>query len=76
MKTFPFQADEENKNYATLLSELENIKYKGKSLVPRVPQAVWGEDKYGQNLQPQEFQGIFPPPWFFQGNQHRWMLCH
>lgn len=29
---FPFQIDEENKNYATLISELDNIPQKGKTL--------------------------------------------
>ncbi|NWX05074.1 CAH4 anhydrase, partial [Caloenas nicobarica] len=31
IKMFPFQAEEENRNYATLISELENIKYKGQT---------------------------------------------
>ena len=29
---FPFQIDEENKNYATRISELDNIPQKGKTL--------------------------------------------
>lgn len=29
---FPFQIDEENKNYTTLISELDNILQKGKKL--------------------------------------------
>lgn len=32
IRIFPFQIEEENRNYATLISELENIKYKGKTL--------------------------------------------
>lgn len=47
MKIFPFQADEENKNYETLLNALKDIKYKGKTLVPGFSQAVWGEGKCG-----------------------------
>ncbi|NXW84871.1 CAH4 anhydrase, partial [Alopecoenas beccarii] len=34
---FFIKADEENRNYATLISELENIKYKGKTLVLMEP---------------------------------------
>lgn len=32
IKMFPFQIDEENKNYATLISELDNILQKGRNL--------------------------------------------
>ncbi|XP_014736638.1 PREDICTED: carbonic anhydrase 4 [Sturnus vulgaris] len=42
---FFVKADEENRNYTTLLNRLEALKYKGKTLVPGISQAVWGEDK-------------------------------
>lgn len=45
MKVFPFQGDNENKNYASLLSKLESIQYKGETLMPGFSQAVWGGDK-------------------------------